>query len=66
MDSKMLGFLLIMASPLMAAPQVALVGLSSPEAIADFLLLWFGLGFLALAIIMPGLIAKGRKTEKSG
>ncbi len=58
MDSKILWLLLLIASPLMAAPQVALIGFLSPEAIVNLILLWFGLGFLALALITPGLIAK--------
>ncbi len=68
MDSKILGLLLLMASPLVAAPQVALIGFLPPETIANFLLLWFGLGFLALAIITSVLIARGREceTEESG
>ncbi len=55
-----------MAFLLVAAPQVALIGFLSPEATASFLLLWFGLGFLALALILPGLIAKGPETDESG
>lgn len=69
MDSKIVWLLLLMAFPLMVAPQVALIGFLSPEAIANLLLLWFGVGFLALALITPGLIAKndGRcETEESG
>ncbi len=68
MNAKLIGLLLFMAFPFMIAPQIALAGLLSPETIANLLLLWLGLGFLAFAVITPALIAdkneRGRETEE--
>jgi hypothetical protein len=57
MNGKILWMLLLMAVPFLAAPQVSMMGILSPATVADLLVLWFGIGFLAFAIITPGLIA---------